>query len=331
MSESRFQPGVFISGAAHLAILTWAVVSIAAPRPLEVPEVDAMPVDIVPIEELTKSIEGSIDAAPADTPAPTPTRAPPRPEPAENPGETARDVEADAPEPTPEPPVEQVEAQPEPVEPAPEPEPVPEPPAPEARPEPEPPEPAEPRTDIAALAEQAEAESEPEPEEDELDLPEQVAAPKPRPEPPKLVEARQPPKETQTALLDKATPSAGGAKRSEQPASQGVAKANNAVKMSASEIDALRGQIQKCWNVGALAGADDAASLRAKVVFRLNRNGEIDGRPEASASGSDATTNRTFAGGARRAVQRCAPYKLPPEKYETWADVTVNFSLADML
>ena len=29
--------------------------------------------------------------------------------------------------------------------------------------------------------------------------------------------------------------------------------------------------------------------------------------------------------------KRCAPYKLPADKYETWADVTVNFSLADML
>ncbi len=328
MAASRFQPGVFISGVAHAAILAWAVVSIAAPRPLEVPEVDAMPVDIVPIEELTKSIEGNLEAPLTETPAPTPTKAPPRPEPAENAGETARDVEADSPEPTPEPPVEKVEAPSEPVEQPPEPETLPEPPAPEARPEPEV---AEPKTDLAALAEQAEAETEAEAEEEELELPEQVAAPKPRPEPPKPVEKKEPPKETKTALLNKAEPSAGGAKRSEKPASQGVAKANNAVKMSASEIDALRGQIQKCWNVGALAGANDAASLRAKVVFRLNRNGEIDGRPEASASGSDATTNRTFAGGARRAVQRCAPYKLPAEKYETWADVTVNFSLADML
>ena len=48
-------------------------------------------------------------------------------------------------------------------------------------------------------------------------------------------------------------------------------------------------------------------------------------------AGGDSRENRTFAGSARRAVRGCAPYKLPADKYDTWADVVVNFSLKDML
>ena len=70
-------------------------------------------------------------------------------------------------------------------------------------------------------------------------------------------------------------------------------------------MDSLRGQIQACWNVGALAGSDDAENLRARVEFCLIRNGEIDGRPTVKATGGNARANRTFAGSARRAGDRC--------------------------
>ena len=32
----------------------------------------------------------------------------------------------------------------------------------------------------------------------------------------------------------------------------------------------------------------------------------------------------------RRAVSRCAPYNLPAEKYDAWADVIVNFDPSEM-
>ncbi|MEM1037847.1 MAG: hypothetical protein AAGI12_00080 [Pseudomonadota bacterium] len=334
--------GVATSLLAHGAVLGWAVVSIAAPKPLSVPEVEALPIDIIPIESITKTVQGDRNAKPAKVIAPSPrqTKTPPKPDTpeAENIGDTNRDAKAEAPKVTKAPPVEKVSA----PEPRPTPKPkAPEPaPVPEAKPEPKPepvvqptPEPA-PKTDIAMLLKQTEPvqdpltpEAEPEkPQEQFARLPDLVPAPKRRPEPPKKA-----PPPTKKALLDKRETSAGGAKRNERKAALGTKKGNNAAKLSTSEIDALRGQIQACWNVGALAGSDDAENLRARVEFSLNRNGEIDGRPTVKATGGNARANRTFAGSARRAVIRCAPYQLPADKFETWSDVAVNFSLADML
>ena len=196
-------------------------------------------------------------------------------------------------------------------------------------------------------------------------LPTQVATPKSRPRPPKPVEPKrvepkpvekakpepavrtakadakpqkpnERPKKADSksttdqikALLDKRKAS-GGAKKSTETASLGTAK-GTALTMSASELDALKAQIRACWSVQ--GGGADADSLRAKVSFKLDRSGAIVSDPVAGGTGGDsARARRAFARSALRAVKRCAPYKLPADKYETWADVTVNFSLADML
>jgi len=332
--------GVVTSLLAHGAILGWAVVSIAAPKPLPTPEVEALPIEIIPIESITKTVQGDRKAKLAKIPKPSPkqTKTPTKPEApkAENIGDSNRDIKAEAPKVTKAPPVEKVSA----PEPRPEPAPKPKPKAPEPKPEPKPqpvvrPKPElkpTPKTDIAMLLKQSEPIEQPvtsepgEPKEEFAKLPDRVPAPKKRPKPPKKA-----PPPTKKALLDKKETSAGGAKRNTQKSNLGTKKGNNATKLSTSEIDALRGQIQACWNVGALAGSDDAEKLRARVEFRLNRAGEIDGKPSVKATGGNARANRTFAGSARRAVIRCAPYQLPADKYETWADVAVNFSLADML
>ena len=39
---------------------------------------------------------------------------------------------------------------------------------------------------------------------------------------------------------------------------------------------------------------------------------------------------RTAAESAVRAVSKCAPFNLPADKYETWAEVVVNFDPSDM-
>ena len=35
--------------------------------------------------------------------------------------------------------------------------------------------------------------------------------------------------------------------------------------------------------------------------------------------------------GSRRAVLRCQPYQLPPEKYEAWREINVNFDPRELL
>lgn len=352
--------GVTTSAALHIAILTYGMVSLSAPKPLVVPDVEALPVDIVPIESLTKSIQGEKKADRAEKPAPKPTKKPQTVENAENVGDTEVDKKSDAPKEVKTPPVEKTQA----AAPAPRP---PEPkktapvPVPELAPKPEP------KKEIALLDKPVETPEVTETVEEAFEkLPEKVSTPKQRPtarkpeaaatnkredtkevakdetKPTPKKEIKKAEKKTAdtkakqnkdkiAALLNKAEAAKGGAKRSTKKAALGTKKSNNAEKLSQSEVDALRAQIQACWNVGALVGKENADKLRARVEFKLNRNGEIEGKATASASGGDSRENRTFAGSARRAVRGCAPYKLPADKYETWADVVVNFSLKDML
>ena len=71
--------------------------------------------------------------------------------------------------------------------------------------------------------------------------------------------------------------------------------------------------------------------MRARVTFRLSRAGDIEGIVRARVTGTSGATKAVFSRRVKNAVKECAPYRLPAEKYETWADVVVNFSLTDLL
>jgi colicin import membrane protein len=130
------------------------------------------------------------------------------------------------------------------------------------------------------------------------------------------------------ALLNKEKASGGGAKRSTEEASLGGDRTTGGSKLSQSEMDALRGQIEKCWNVP--AGAEDAQDLKVSIKFKLDRSGVIEGDPQIISGGGGDGIKRAAAESARRAVLQCAPYNLPADKYDAWADVVVNFDPSDM-
>jgi len=68
--------GLTTSVVMHAALLGFGLLSLSAPPPLEVGDVEALPVDIVPMEEMTKIMEGDRKAPVAEKPAPTPTKRP---------------------------------------------------------------------------------------------------------------------------------------------------------------------------------------------------------------------------------------------------------------
>ena len=217
-------------------------------------------------------------------------------------------------------------------------------PATEVAPAPEPKEAVEPDPVSEAIAaEQADP--------DAVRLPDKAPTPQAKPQPPKAQTAKAPDrKETEkpvkeaaakpkseekefdadevAALLNKEKASGGGAKRSTETASLGGEKTTGGSKLSQSEMDALRGQVQRCWNIP--AGASDAGSLRVSVQFKLDPSGALEGSPQIIAGGGSAGVERAAAEAARRAVSRCAPYNLPAEKYDAWADVIVNFDPSEM-
>ncbi len=342
----------------HGAVLAFGLLTLSAPGALEVADVEAFPVDIVPIEELTQIQRGDKTATVNEKPAPVPTKRPDTVPEANEVGDN--DVDTTKP-PTP-------EAKPKEIEKTAAAEPKSEPtPKPVEKPKPEPVKQAEPvpekvpATEVTAQA-QPKQEVKPDPvaetivaesteAAEAIELPKNVPAPEARPQPPKAQTAKTPdrkdtdkpktaaadtPKSSEkqfdadevAALLNKDKSAGGGAKRSTEQASLGGEKTTGGAKLSQSEMDALRGQVQRCWNIP--AGAADAGSLRVSVKFRLDRNGALEGSPEIVSGGGSAGVERAAAEAARRAVSRCAPYNLPAEKYETWAEVIVNFDPSEM-
>ncbi|MFN7091086.1 MAG: hypothetical protein ACK4P4_11095 [Allorhizobium sp.] len=340
---------LFTSSLLHTLALSAALVSLGSPEKLEFAPMESLPVDIVPIEEFTQIQKGSTDAPMAEKSAPVPTKKPPIAEPAENIGDNEVDLKA-PPTPSKRPVEQEVAAAPKKVE---TPAPTPDPKANEVKevvkedtappPEPEP-QPTEPQPVEQAVAE-------------EIPLPEQAPIPaaRPKPEIAKPAEKKPAPKpdakkdtkaqetakskpqmesdfnaDEVAALLNKTDAAGGGAKRSTDQAALGGRTDTGGSKLSQSELDALRGVIQDNWLI--TPGMADAADVRIRVTFRLDQNGALIGEPEATATGGSPSAQQVLMSGAVRAVRKSAPFtNLPPDKYDAWSEVVVNFDPSELM
>jgi outer membrane biosynthesis protein TonB len=101
-------------------------------------------------------------------------------------------------------------------------------------------------------------------------------------------------------------------------------------KMTMSEIDAVRRQIERCWNVP--AGAKDAKNLVVDIHVAMNPDGTVREATvvDQARMQSDGSFRRA-AESARRAIYLCQPLKLPPEKYLLWQDMTLSFNPSQIL
>ena len=109
--------GATASVIAHTMVLSWGLLTITSPKPFNVADVEALPVDIIPIEALTKTVQGDKKAPVAEVAAPRPTAKPKNEKPATKFGDTKFDTKSSKstePSPTPviaaEPPKSQLEA-----------------------------------------------------------------------------------------------------------------------------------------------------------------------------------------------------------------------------
>lgn len=132
-------------------------------------------------------------------------------------------------------------------------------------------------------------------------------------------------------LLNKVDNDAGGARRNKKDKAFGAETTNStAQKLSQSEMDALRGMIEKNWSI--MPGMVTDAGIVITVKFQLDESGQIVGDPEVKGTGGDESSLRALEGGAYRAVMKSAPFdQLPKDKYDTWKVVTVNFHPSDMM
>jgi outer membrane biosynthesis protein TonB len=226
--------------------------------------------------------------------------------------------------------VEQSEPEPEPV--AEIPPPAPKPPTPEPEPEPEPEPVAEPIPEPEPEAE-PEPIPEPEPVKEAEPEPEPLKTPpKPKPKPKTQVamtekKEQEPPEDRLTSILrnvenlkDKA--------QSEATQQADISQARSASQGSAIErmtmARAIQQQMARCWQIE--PGARDAESLIVEVRVVLNPDASVRAAQIVNFERmfSDAFF-RSAAENARRAIFRCSPFDLPPNKYGVWRDLTLKF------
>ncbi|WP_057461979.1 hypothetical protein [Pseudovibrio sp. POLY-S9] len=306
--------GLIASLIVHVVVLVAGAVSLNFGKELTTAPVDSLPVDLVPVSELTKLQLGTKEAKEIKEAALQPTKKPAeKPEPEKKTGEAKKEVKK-VQEAKKE--VQQAETPPPPPEPA-EPDPAPKEVPKEKAP-----------AETAELG----------PEIEKTEKPKQVVKVRPRSKPkpparPKAPKKEEPKKKEDfnskmAALLNKTNAKSSGTAKSAKPASLGSELGQTNVKMSQSELDALRGQVARCWNppVGA-AGAED---LNVRLEFNLSRTGEVEGQIKVLNSSSNPTF-RAAASSAERAVYRCGPYSLPAAKYDAWKTVILNFDPRDML
>lgn len=103
-------------------------------------------------------------------------------------------------------------------------------------------------------------------------------------------------------------------------------------QISASEIAVLKGMIQArlkpCWVLPSGGGGSDAPVVTLR--WRLKPDGSLDGEPQVEQPRGDPLF-RLAAEAAVRAVQGCAPFDLPPDKYNTWRVIIWDFDPSQML
>ncbi|WP_117191790.1 hypothetical protein [Rhizobium terrae] len=288
----------------HTVVLGFALVSLSAPASFEVADVEALPVDIVPVESITQVQQGDKKAPPSQKPAPKETKNQKIVENAQNAGEndvdlktpptpatkplqteaTAAPKPTERPTPTPTPEQNQVkdivkeETAPKPTEvaalPQPKPEitpPLPKPEATPPKPEPTPPKPEAAKPTPAPV--QAENTSE------TGELPQSVPTPASRPQPPKP----EPPKEQAKPVEKPAETKPDTAKPTETAKTD--SKATNSVKPS----DKKEGKQQETAKSSSSMASDFNADQIAALLNKQDASGGAKRSTQVAARGDTKT------------------------------------------
>ena len=321
---SRFdemREGLVVSSVLHTAIIL--VILLGLPdflRKEPPPEETAIAVKLINLADLTRATQRNpkpVEKAEIDTPPPpVPAVKPePKPDPLTPPPPTPPPSSQSAP-PSPPPPPEPPKPSPPPPPPPPVPDPIPAPKPPEPKPEPPKPEPPK-------------VEPKPEP-----------PKPQPKPAPPKPDKAKQEMQDDDflkniAALAQHTEKQDTPPKPQKQVATAAASAQPNAPlgsQLSTSEKDTIIAQIEKCWSPP--LGAKDAKNLVITLRVQLASDGTAQTVQivDQGRYNSDGVF-RAAADSAIRAIHNpnCVPLKVPPDKFDQWKNMTLNFDPRDLL
>src|ERR1700738_2431845 len=287
-----------ISGIGHGTVLLWSIWSLAA-NPLPLPPHDALPVDLVTSEELSKVTKGIKTAPQSETPKPLVEKVA-EAKPVEDP--TAKVVEN-----------KEVKAARETASP------------PEAKPpDANPAEKKHAETKIDPIAQELAKEEAKKPEQKKAELKPPAPPKKPAPPAPKFD-----PKQVE-ALLDKRDASSLAAAGETLNSNPGLGLPNGqATQLSQSELDALRARLRELWNPP--LAPSDPEELVVVVEVKFRPDGTVEGQPRVLSSG-----RTPMAAAARdsavRALLRGQPFTmLRREHYDLWKDIEIKFDPREMI
>lgn len=291
-----------ISFGFHIVVFVFALYGLPSTSQSVVMEHRVIDVEIVSATEMP-------EPTPVPKPAPPPTqkvKAPPPPKPPAPPKQVA--ALPPAPEPAPAPPSEPepqskpAEAEPTPTLPKPKAGLKPKPAPPKVAPRPRP----RPRQDFASM------------------MLKTVQKLKEAPPPEKLQKKEKSFDEKMAALINRQSVST--PERAQQ--------APLGKKLTISEIDAIRRQIERCWLVPAAIGAKDVQEMSVQVRLKLNPDGTL--RESRIVDRFRMETNATYkavAESALRAIRnpRCSRFNLPLQKFDVWKDMVLLFNPSEMV
>jgi colicin import membrane protein len=103
--------------------------------------------------------------------------------------------------------------------------------------------------------------------------------------------------------------------------------------LSAREQDLLKGmlksQLNGCWRPPGTGGGSDVPVVT--LHWDMNPDGSIAGEPRVISAPS-TTAGQVYTEAALRAVKMCAPFRLPPDKFEGgWKSIDWTFDPREML
>lgn len=142
----------------------------------------------------------------------------------------------------------------------------------------------------------------------------------------------------QKALIDKdprkkGQQASGTSSKSQDTGREAGTRTGADTVLSLREQDMLKGmlkqQLNGCWRPPGTGGGDEVPVV--ELHWELNPDGSLRGEPRVTSAPS-TTAGQVYSEAALRAVRSCAPFRLPPDKYQGgWQYIDWTFDPREML
>ncbi|KAB0679366.1 hypothetical protein [Aureimonas leprariae] len=94
------------------------------------------------------------------------------------------------------------------------------------------------------------------------------------------------------------------------------------------DVDRVMDGVKKCWTAIPRVYGTEAQGGVARIRLKFQPNGALDGAPMIIDKPLGPIGTK-FAESAAKAIERCQPYALPPERYAEWKQIEMKFDTID--